>query len=113
MARLVRIETVAIRRYAVEPSVILGPRGPSGSPGLRSDALTRAKVEHFAERRFSAERMASFFFGLFREFRDSEVTRPARGACGADLLSNGAAPAGGLGNSGDLMGMLGGLLQRR
>lgn len=29
------------------------------------------------------------------------------------LTPNGAAPAGGLGNSGDLMGMLGGLLQRR
>lgn len=29
------------------------------------------------------------------------------------LTPNGAAPTGGLGNSGDLMGMLGGLLQRR
>lgn len=29
------------------------------------------------------------------------------------LTPNGAAPAGGLGNAGDLMGMLGGLLQRR
>ncbi len=29
------------------------------------------------------------------------------------LTPNGSAPAGGLGNSGDLMGMLGGLLQRR